>query len=92
MRERTENPMVEKVARAIHATSFVSVPWNNLIMAERDSYYIAAKSAIKAMREPTDDMLYAGRMALLKDGAPAPYAPINAYQTMIDAALEREHA
>lgn len=75
--------MIERVARAIEATMFA--PHELPITGELHKRYLeAARAAIKAMREPTDEMVEAsnrewdGRISHRSSGA---------WQAMIDAAL-----
>lgn len=75
--------MVEKVARAIHATTYLTPSWKNLNRTEKDSYFTAAKAAIAAMREPS---------LFMCESVGASYGSALHYDwiKMIDAALKEE--
>lgn len=68
------NEMIERVSEAILNTPNAS-----------DYPILVARNAIKAMREPTEDMSFAGAEASGEDYLPI---AIKCYQAMIDKALE----
>lgn len=68
--------MIERVARAIYDASEPSCEWAEAI---HDIYYIVARAAIIAMREPTDEML---------DEVSQLHSPTATWKRMIDAALK----
>jgi len=86
--------MLEKVARAIHeAIKESDVDWADEAQEIKTTFLIMSRAAIKAMREPTEDMVNAGVAGIdavegdcaTEEGTSAGYA------AMIDAALsERE--
>jgi len=52
---------VDQVAKALVAREYAYDAWNEINEAAREDYRQDARAAIAAMREPTDDMLTAGR-------------------------------
>jgi hypothetical protein len=83
--------MVERVARAILAAhdwttnDGAAGGWDTLTADWQECFRRQARSAIDAMREPTDDMEAAGWEQL--PDHPDDWSPVSAYTRMIDAAL-----
>ena len=78
--EKQHMTMVERVARAIASDS--NTIWDNLDEGSRANYESMARAAIEAMREPTEEMLWAGIEDKSDDGL------ISRWESMIDSALE----
>ena len=85
--ESDVSEMVERVARALHASQgrppavkwgINLQSWDALLPMERDAFTNAALTAIEAMREPTEIMIEAGHVEV---------ACVQTYRAMIDAAL-----
>ena len=78
--------MVERVARAIHMSTVLRTgQWNKLNLTEQESYFVAARVAIQAMREPTEEMIKArDDFCFCHDYGTSD----NCYIAMIDAALK----
>lgn len=78
--------MIDKVARAMHASAGIMLPWDALKDSDRQHLLTHAGAAIEAMREPTEEMIKAGRgdadEEWITDGD-----LIETHQSMIDAAL-----
>lgn len=55
--------MIEKVAKAIWESQHG--PWEMASEAGKRSLRVEARAAIKAMREPTDEMIHAGNNAMV---------------------------
>lgn len=73
--------MIEKVARAMCTTHWPTEDrWN--------VYQAAAKAAIKAMREPSEEMIFKLLNYEIEESHPAYQMTKNNYQAMIDAALK----
>lgn len=92
----TDQSMIEKVARAIYEEDdpwHKVWPWPDLQedQTEPEKYRQVAIAAIKAMGEPTMEMLEQGGWALLNqiEGSEAMEAQ-TCYRAMIDAALKGE--
>lgn len=90
--------MVERVAQAMFSAS--GMPFTHYAMGSdlRNGYYVFARAAIEAMREPTEAMAKMGEFRChgvsTGDGAPAVCARFlgesaeGRYQLMIDEALK----
>lgn len=79
--------MIERVARAIYESwnGRGCTPWSRLTAAHKAPYLSDARTAIKAMREPSD---------LMGNGLPPDYHPgthsaTQIWRAMIDAALKK---
>lgn len=79
--------MVERVAKVLYAADNPFGEWDTTLL--QNTYKIAAKASIMAMREPTEEMLVAGKAQEIpgyeynENGD-----PIDVYRAMIDAALK----
>ncbi|EQA96817.1 hypothetical protein [Sphingobium baderi] len=76
------NDMVELVARAIH-DGRSGIPWE--ITIQQDLAYRDARAALKALREPTPEMVDAGRAYF--DGDFSPMHAENCWSAMLSAAI-----
>lgn len=77
--------MIEKVARIIAVKSTNGLSWDRIPDQFKNEFIEQARAAIEAMREPTKRMLEPVTNA---DGFFKLSDPKEAYQAMIDAALE----
>lgn len=92
--------MTEKVARAIYTDTRTRIPhyreWDDLNKLSQGIYLSLAKAAIKAMREPSEEMIEAGTKEIIAEEYTAArskrtklkIASSVFYYNMIDAALE----
>lgn len=86
----TEMTMIERVARAVHKAIDETMPkrvwqrWEDITPQARRAMYIRARATIRAMREPTHEMLLAPPA---QDGDWSNERDIF-WKGMIDAALE----
>jgi hypothetical protein len=92
--------MVERVARALYAAEAkkrnYARPWYGLPSEVSDEWLLTARSAIEAMREPTDTMVHAGDdMRDMLDNKPHPHV-INdvaaIWKAMIGVTLEKSES
>ena len=91
---------IEEVARAIHisdkqktsryfSNEVMGCSWEQLSIGVQQSYLSEARAAIKAMKNPTDKMVDAGKFAPGGSISGAGRA-VDTYKAMIDAALEEK--
>lgn len=80
--------MVERVARAIYEGTPRNKPYDHLSAFKRKGYEAEARAAIEAMREPTEAMCTAGRLANMS--IIGGYGGPTSWEAMIDAALASE--
>ncbi len=71
------NEMIERVAKAMHQSHGILLPYDLLSERQKEPLLIHAKAAITAMREPTEKMIFAPDRSGNKE----------IWQAMIDAAL-----
>lgn len=79
------NEMIVRVARAIFQNERKDGDWHSLNKNGQDYYCECAKAAIAAMREPTEEMLFAG-----DDQLQEMMSAIITWEKMIDAALKED--
>jgi hypothetical protein len=83
--------MIERVAKAIHGScnTWTAIPqtWDRLNSTERRALYFAARAAITAMREPTEEMAQTVASAYTA-GVANPKMITKIYSAVVDAALE----
>ena len=81
--------VLERIARAMSAVSEARnpgmLPYDESPQYIRDQWAALARAAVLAMREPTDEVEYAGWSEIHEDNHPAVI-----YQAMIDAILNEE--
>jgi agmatine/peptidylarginine deiminase len=94
-REPTE--MEERVAAALYAVNDAKLaphhrsPWPKCMAHVREEYIGLARAAIRAMRNPTDDVVMAAHNKTLESwDFMAPGVFPDAFNAMIDAASPRE--
>jgi len=80
--------MVEKVARAIHGSHGVMIPYDALSADQQYGMIVRAKAAIWAMRNPSPAMLNVGQVSSYLDASSVQNEDV--YRAMIDAALKEE--
>ncbi len=87
--------MVERVARALLADRHPELRWEDATELQRNDYAGHARTAIEALREPTDAMLDAwadelARQHVALDEFSEPIFPQKLHRAMIDAVLAED--
>lgn len=78
--------MIEKVARALHVSAGIMLPYGLLGADQRALLWTHARAAIEAMRWPTEEMKTAGDDEI-PDNKGYSNDASGVYRAMIDAAL-----
>lgn len=79
--------MVERVARALCERDYPDLDWGYITESFRDEYRAVARTAIEAMREPTEGMVEAYSQACERVGFRLYITAKDALGPMITAAL-----
>ena len=88
--------MIERVAQAIAKAELeegdTTYSWHALTEEIVDCYYVLARAAIEAMREPTNQMVddQGGEYVNLERADDQSYQPRLIWQGMVDTALEEK--
>lgn len=82
------NEVVERVAKAIHATARLKMAstWDGTSDGDKQAYRVMAHAAIKAISKPTIEMGLAGFAQLSLETSP--HAAEDCWQAMITEALK----
>jgi hypothetical protein len=89
------NDLIERMAKAVylhHRGRKILPPWEAMDWSDQQFWREAVAAGLKAIREPTGEMVEMGARTIFRENGGLEYAPYVGWQAMVDALVSTSHA